>query len=233
MSKIVGILGGMGPLATVDLFAKIVQSTPAARDQDHLRIIIDNNPQIPPRVEAILNGAESPLGKMVESGRLLERAGAELIVMPCNTAHYWLTELQQAVGVPVVDMIACAAAYISRQSVGSRESTLLLATAATISTRLYQNAFAAAGLKIRIPNAAEQAAIDASVRQVKAGKVAENSYLDEISAMFARYAADGTQSVLAGCTEVPLLFPYLDDSLSKYDATAILARTVVELALGD
>ncbi len=100
MGKTVGILGGMGPLATVDLFAKIVENTPAVLDQDHLRIIIDNNPQIPPRVEAILQGGEDPLPAMVASAKLLAAAGADFIVMPCNTAHYWLDGLRAAVAVP-------------------------------------------------------------------------------------------------------------------------------------
>ncbi len=230
MRKTVGILGGMGPLATIDLFAKIVQHTPAAVDQDHLRIIIDNNPQIPPRVEAILNGAESPLPSMADSARLLERAGADFIVMPCNTAHYWLAELRQAVKVPVIDMIAAAAAHIARRPGASAGPTLLLATAATIGTGLYQKAFAVYGLTLVTPNEAEQKALDAAVRQVKAGAVADNPYLRELKAMVDRFAAAGVQAMLAGCTEVPLLFPFLG-GLEKYDATAILAETVVETAL--
>lgn len=230
MRKTVGILGGMGPLATIDLFAKIVQSTPASVDQDHLRIIIDNNPQIPPRVEAILHGAESPLPSMAQSARLLERAGADFIVMPCNTAHYWLEELRQAVKVPVVDMIAAAAAHIARQPGAAAGPTLLLATAAAIRTGLYQKAFAAHNLTLATPNEAEQKVLDAAVRQVKAGAVEDNPYLGELNAMVDRFAAAGSQAMLAGCTEVPLLFPFLG-GLEKYDATAILAQVVVETAL--
>lgn len=85
----VGILGGMGPMATVDLFAKIIECTPASVDQDHLKILIYNNPQIPSRVKAILDGTESPREELIRSAQVLEKAGANLIVMPCNTAHYW------------------------------------------------------------------------------------------------------------------------------------------------
>ncbi len=230
MGKTVGILGGMGPLATVDLFAKIVQCTPAAVDQDHLRIIVDNNPQIPPRVEAIIQGAESPLPSMARSARLLEGAGADFIVMPCNTAHYWIGELRQAVKVPVLDMIEAAAAYIARRRDAAAGPTLLLATAATIRTGLYQKAFAVRNLTLVTPNGAEQKVLDAAVRQVKAGAVADNPYLGELNAMVDRFAAGGTQAMLAGCTEVPLLFPFLGGP-EKFDATAILAQAAVETAL--
>ncbi|MDR7865715.1 MAG: amino acid racemase [Sporomusaceae bacterium] len=230
MRKTVGVLGGMGPLATVDLFAKIVQCTPAAVDQDHLRIIVDNNPQIPPRVEAILHGAESPLPGMARSARLLEEAGADFIVMPCNTAHYWIRELRQAVRVPVLNMIDAAAAHIAQRQGAAAGPTLLLATAATIRTGLYQKAFAVHNLALVMPNDAEQKALDTAVRQVKAGLVADNPYLGELNAMVGRFAAAGTQAMLAGCTEVPLLFPFLGGP-EKFDATAILAQAVVETAL--
>jgi len=90
--KVVGILGGMGPEATVDLFMKIIKATPAKKDQDHLRIMIDNNPKIPDRTLAILGRGKSPLKQLQETLHNLERAGAEVIAIPCNTAHYYYNE---------------------------------------------------------------------------------------------------------------------------------------------
>ncbi|MDR3591367.1 MAG: amino acid racemase [Negativicutes bacterium] len=233
MSKKVGILGGMGPLATVDLFAKIVQNTPATLDQDHLRIIIDNNPQIPPRVEAILEGAESPLPAMAESARLLEKAGADFIVMPCNTAHYWIEELRAAVSVPVYSMIENAAAFAAEKFGRLSGRILLLATGATVSLNLYQEAFAAKSLALQLPNLAEQEMLDKAVRRIKAGEVADNPYLADLNDMLAGYAAGGTEVLLAGCTEVPLFFPYLSDGLARLDATLLLAQMVVARAKGE
>ncbi len=230
MSKTVGILGGMGPLATVDLFAKIVENTPAVLDQDHLRIIIDNNPQIPPRVEAIMQGGESPLPAMAASAKLLAAAGADFIVMPCNTAHYWLAELQTAVDIPFYGMIDNAAAYIAANHRALSGRVLLLATAATVRLGLYQQAFAREGLALRLPNQDEQTVLDKAVRRVKAGELAANPYLDELNAMLARHAAAGAAAVLAGCTEVPLLFPYFTVPLEKFDATLLLARMAVARA---
>lgn len=89
MGKVIGILGGMGPEATAELFLRIIKATPAQRDQDHLRVIVDNNPKIPDRTAAILGEGQSPLPEMVRTARNLERAGVDFIVMPCNTAHYY------------------------------------------------------------------------------------------------------------------------------------------------
>lgn len=222
----------MGPLATVDLFAKIVESTPAVLDQDHLRIIIDNNPQIPPRVEAILQGAESPVPAMAESAKLLAAAGVDFIVMPCNTAHYWIEDLRAAVSVPVYSMIENAAAYVTENYRQLSGKILLLATAATVGLNLYQQAFAAQEMSLVLPSDEEQVMLDKAVRRIKAGEIANNPFLPEIEAMLARHAAAGTAAILAGCTEVPLFFPYLKGSMVRLDATLLLAQMVVARATG-
>ena len=95
MEKSIGILGGMGPLATADLLRKIVLVTRAEKDGDHVRVYIDDNPRIPDRTAAILSGGESPLPQMTDSLEKLEKCGASCIIMPCNTAHYFLPELQK------------------------------------------------------------------------------------------------------------------------------------------
>ncbi len=230
MSKTVGILGGMGPLATVDLFAKIVENTPAVLDQDHLRIIIDNNPQVPPRVEAIMQNGESPLPALVASAKLLAAAGADFIVMPCNTAHYWLAEMQAAVTIPIYSMIDNAAAYMAEHHRHLSGRLLLTATEATINLELYQQAFARHGMSLRLPDPDDRKIIDKAVRRVKAGELATNPYLGDINAMLARQAAEGTAAVFAGCTEMPLLFPYFTVPLERFDATLLLARMAVARA---
>lgn len=233
MRKVVGILGGMGPLATVDLFAKIVENTPAVLDQDHLRIIIDNNPQIPPRVEAILGDGISPLPAMAASAKLLAAAGADFIVMPCNTAHYWLADLRAAVDVPIYSMIDTAADYVAEHHSNFSGRILLLATEATISLNLYQQAFAARGMELQLPGAAQQKMLDKAVRRVKAGELAENPYLGELNEMLDGFTKSGTGAILAGCTEVPVLFPFFACDLSKLDATLLLAKMVVARGLDE
>ena len=97
--KIIGILGGMGPEATADLFYKIIKLTPAKKDQEHLRIIIDNNPKIPDRTKAILYKGENPLPELIKTAQNLEKAGANFIIMPCNTAHYYHHEIQKIINI--------------------------------------------------------------------------------------------------------------------------------------
>jgi len=232
MSKIVGVLGGMGPLATADLFTKIVQATPAAVDQDHLRIIIDNHPQIPSRVDFINGVGVNPLPQMVESARLLEKAGVDFIVIPCNTAHYWFADIQAAVGVPMFNIITCAAEYVAGQAGGVPERILLLARKVTLKTGLFQAEFKALGLELIVPEIDEQDLIEMAVEGVKAGEIAKSPYLSGFSAMLDNYHQAGVTAILAGCTEIPLLFPYLKDNLKKYDTTMILAEKVVREATG-
>lgn len=231
MSKIVGIIGGMGPMATADLFAKIVQATPASVDQDHLRIIIDNHPQIPSRVDFINGVGVNPLPQMVESARLLEKAGVDFIVIPCNTAHYWYEDIQAAIDTPMFNIITCAAEYVAGQSADNPERILLLARKATIHTGLFQASFKAMGLELIVPKPDEQDLIELAVEAVKAGSIAENPYLGGFNQMLGNYRQTGTTAVLAGCTEIPLLFAYLKDGLKKFDTTLILAEKVVREAM--
>ncbi|HHW42647.1 MAG TPA: amino acid racemase [Desulfotomaculum sp.] len=233
MSKKIGILGGMGPMATVDLFAKIVKNTPAATDQEHIRIIIDNHPQIPSRVCAILEGTESPLPALVESARLLEAAGVDFIIMPCNTAHFWLEELQKAVKVPIYSMIDHAAAYIQQHYPHFSGRIMLLASTATVQTNLYQNAFHARGLELRVPEPPDQEIVARAIDEVKAGHIENNAYLKQINVILNRYVAGGILAFIGGCTEIPLLYPYLEGDFAKLDPTLMLALMAIERARED
>ena len=115
--KTIGILGGMGPLATADLFEKIIAHTRAARDQEHLRVLIDSNTRIPDRTAAILQGGEDPAPELRSSARGLERQGAELLIMPCNTAHYFYDAVQSSVSIPVLHMIRIMVQALRRKGI--------------------------------------------------------------------------------------------------------------------
>ncbi|MGA2990632.1 MAG: amino acid racemase [Candidatus Korobacteraceae bacterium] len=227
MAKTVGILGGMGPLATVDLFEKIIKSTPAAKDAEHLRIIIDNNPQIPSRRLAITRGTESPLPALIASARGLENAGADFIAIACNTAHYWIDDLRRAVGIPILNMITCCASYVAERFPELSGKVLLFAGPGTVEAKLYQKAFAGLGMQLHLPTDQEQKLVNGAIDQVKAGFVENNPLLGPLNAVLSKYAAAGIGAVLGGCTEIPILFPYLKGDFRKLDATAILAEAVV------
>jgi len=231
MSKTVGILGGMGPLATADLFGKIIQITPAKVDQEHLRIIIDNHPQIASRVDSINGIGESPLPQMIESARLLEKSGADFIVMPCNTAHYWYDAIQNAIDIPMLSIITAAVEYVSEQSCGKPERILLLAREVTVRICLFQEAFTGSGISLVIPAAAEQELVERVVVGVKSGALADNIWLEQFSSMLEGYRQEGVTAVLAGCTEIPMLFPFMKSGLKKFDTTMILAEKTVKVAM--
>lgn len=224
----VGILGGMGPMATVDLFAKIIECTPADVDQDHLKVLVYNNPQIPSRIKAILEGTESPRDELIRSAQLLEKAGANLIAMPCNTAHYWYQDIQNAVKIKIINMIENAADIIQVQEANNK--VMLFATAATVKTRLYQEVFLAKNVCLEVPTTEEQQIIAKAIDETKAGKIDNNPYLTMIENTIAKYQQVGINSFVAGCTEIPLLFKHIKKNCNKIDPTLLLAKAVVKQA---
>ncbi|WP_043932519.1 aspartate/glutamate racemase family protein [Bacillus sp. EB01] len=233
MSKKIGILGGMGPMATADLFAEIVRNTPAKTDQEHIHIIVDNYPQIPPRVPAILQGTESPLPMLVESAQRLEAAGADFIIIACNTAHFWLDQLQKTVKVPIYSMIKYTATYIQRHYSYFSGKMILLASSATIQTNLYQKDFYSLGLHLSLPREQDQEVIDLAIKNVKAGHAETNDYIQQLSTILNRYEIEeGIVACIGGCTEIPLLFPYLKTDIVKINPTQLLAIMAVEQAKG-
>jgi len=226
--KIIGILGGMGPEATVDLFLKVVKSTPAKRDQDHLRIIVDNNPQIPDRTAAILRGGEDPTPALVETARNLERAGADFLIIPCNTAHYFHGRIQDAVSIPVLHMMTATADEIKTRGIAN---VGLLASDGTVQSGLYHKALTERGVEIIVPSPSTQEKLMAAIYGVKSGEFVA-------SARVAREAAEelieaGAGAVIAGCTEIPLILKDSDVSKPVIDATLALARAAVQRALGE
>jgi len=227
--RVVGILGGMGPEATIDLFTKIVRSTPASKDQDHLRIIIDNNPLIPDRQKAILEGGPSPVPLIIETARNLEAAGAGFIVIPCNTAHYWIEQIRGAVKIPVVDMIKETAEEVSELRPPVRTVGLLAATG-TVRSGLYQRHLLGMGIRTVCPSDRDQDGLMLAIYAVKAGDMSKSSAT--VVQIGQKLIAAGAEALIAGCTEIPLIVRAGDLSIPIVDATEVLARRTVEIALG-
>ena len=165
--KIIGILGGMGPLATADLFQKIIDLTEAKKDQDHARVLIDSNTNIPDRTAAILSGGEDPVPELTASAKLLEQAGAGLLIMPCNTAHYFYSRVSASVSVPVISIIEETAKRVKAEGY---EAALILATDGTIRSGVYETVFDRYGIRSVYPDANTQKGVmDLIYKGVKAG----------------------------------------------------------------
>jgi len=232
--KIIGILGGMGPEATIDLFTKIVKGTKARKDQDHLRILIDNNPKIPDRTLAIKKKGPSPFTQLLRSARVLEKAGANFILIPCVTAHYYYESLQRRINIPILHIVDETVEHIKVKLKGIRKIGLI-ATTGTVQTGLFQKTFSNTGIEVILPNHEIQSKwIMKAVygkRGIKVIGPSEGSkhLILEASRKLAR---QGAQAIIAGCTEVPLVLKDGDLSVPVIDPISILAKAAIQKAKG-
>lgn len=225
MKKTIGILGGMGPLATADLFRKIVLLTDAACDNGHIRVYIDDNSSIPDRTAAILDGGADPLPAMTDSLRKLEACGADCIIMPCNTAHYFLPRLQALTHVPFLSMLDSTARACRVRFPG--KTAAVLATRGTLSAGLYQQALAAESVPFLIPGGAEQDALMRIIYDgVKAG-APPDAYQADMASVLDALTGRGADYFILGCTELPLAAQALALSVPTVDPTAELAKAAI------
>lgn len=227
--KTIGIIGGMGPAATIDLYKKMVDNTPAEKDQDHIHVIIDSYPQIEDRTACILYGGKNPAPKLIESAKRLEKAGADALIMPCNTAHYFAKDIESAVNIPLIHIVRCSAESI-KNNYPETKKIGLIATTGTIKAGVYGNILNEYGFEtIDLPERIENNIMDCIYKGVKAGKTEEYSRLfqqcvDEITDL-------GADLLIEGCTEIPLIMPYVKTKLPAVDATYELACAAVKFAL--
>ena len=230
MSRIVGILGGMGPLATADLYRKIILATPAARDQDHLHVVIDADPSVPDRTAALRGEAPDPTPWLLRGARRLEAADVAFIVVPCNTAHAFLPAVRPQVAVPILDMIAETAARVRADFPAARRVGVL-ATRGTVESGLYHRALAAEGLEALVPDAAAQdELVGAAIAAVKAGDTSAAVGALVVEAGRGLVAA-GAEVLLAACTELPLVLTAANAPAPLLDPTQALAEAAVREAL--
>lgn len=226
---IVGVLGGMGPEATVELMRRVIQVTPARDDQDHIRMLIEHNPKVPSRIEALIDKTgESPAPVLVDMAMRLEAAGASVLAMPCNTAHAYAGDIRAAVQVPLLDMIALTAERISRMLLKNRRVGMLASTAVR-TLGLYERALEAHGLSTVYPG--NQDEVMGTIKAVKRGDTGSSQRLTLQS------AADdlndqGADILLIACTELSVLADALDDRYNVLDALDVLVEEIVACGLG-
>jgi aspartate racemase len=229
--KIVGIIGGMGPEATVDLMQRVIKATPALDDADHIRMIVDNNPKIPSRIKALLEGTgESPVPCLADMARRLEAWGADFLTIPCNTAHYYFEDIRSAVDIPVLNMIELTASQVIRDNPGIKRVGVLAATA-VLKTELYSTIFGRQGVAVIYPPDNLQAPLMGSIRTIKAGHYGQQE-VDGMKAAAESLMAGKVQALIVACTELSIIGDSLLPSprIALYDALQVLAEAIVKTA---
>ena len=225
MEPIIGILGGMGPEATVELFRLIIKLTPAKTDQEHFRILIDNNPKVPDRTAGIRGDGKDVLSALVDSGKTLQDAGAGFLTIPCNTAHYWLEDLRRSLSIPVIDMVGEAALSVNRHTPAIKTAGLL-ATTGTVEVGLYQKALKVNNIRVLLPDDEAQALVMEAIYKVKAGDYSVKENAVEIGN---RLIEQGAGGIVLGCTEIPLLVDHKDFECAVFNPLEILADKAIQM----
>lgn len=202
---LLGVLGGMGPIAGAYFAYRLAQLTPAERDQEHLPVILRNDPRIPDRSAAKLLGGESPLAAMREGMRFLASAGAGCIAIPCNTAHLWYDELRACADVPVLHIAHAVVRDLERLGVRSGRIGVM-GTPAVLQLGLYDAALRQSGYEpITLEDAEVERFCEKPIAAVKANREDE-AFADAVEGA-SRLRARGASAVILGCTELPLAIP--------------------------
>ena len=227
-----GVLGGMGPLATADFMRKLIELTPARSEAEHIPLILLSAPDIPDRVGPIMTGkGPSPLPVLLARRRLLEQSGARAIAMPCNTAHHWERELIEGCSIPFISIVDASMSAISK-AVAKGVAVGLVATAATLKSGFFQRRLETEGYRPMLPEATVQSeAILPGIALVKKNRLAEAEPL------FKRALDDllgrGAETILLACTEVDMAVGRTDAALRRrcIDTNEALAAACVKWAL--
>lgn len=229
MSQTIGILGGMGPEATVHLFNIIVKFTKADSDQDHIPIIVYNNPKIPDRTAAILHGRPSPLPALIEGAKRLEKAGADLIIMACHTAHYFYNEICSQINIPFLHLQRETLHHIEQKQKNIKRFGLI-ATTATIKMGLFQSIFNESknGLEIVVPGAADQEMMMTAMYGEKGIKLGFKKEPRELLLkVIAHLKEKNAEAIIAGCSETSIVLKENEFQLPVFDPLIITAKAAI------
>lgn len=226
MRKTAGVLGGMGPDATVDFMAKVIAATPAQTEQEHVRLLVDQNPAVPSRQAALLDNGEDPGPALAAMAVGLQQAGADFLVLPCNTAFAFAPAIRAAVDIPLVSIVDVAVdACRGHHEVG------ILATAGCLAANLYQDALVAAGITPVLPADDEVAEIQRLVFRIKNGDQG-----DEVRARMQGLAESlirrGAGAIVSACTEIPLVLKQEMLDVPLVSSTDELAKATAAICAG-
>ena len=229
--RLAGVLGGMGPDATVDFMAKVIALTPASRDQDHVRMLIDHNPRVPDRQAAILADGENPAPVLAEMAVRLEAGGADFLVIPCNTAHVFQDDILAVTRIPLISIIDASIEALT-EAAPQTEAVGILATSGCLQAGIYQRALEAAGKSSILPTASELDDLMTQIKSIKTGQTGAH-VATAMGELAKAISGRGAQAIIAACTEIPLVLDGAALDVPLISSTDVLAVKTVRLALGE
>jgi aspartate racemase len=200
--KVLGVLGGMGPLASAQFMLRLTQLTPVSRDQDHIPAVLWSDPRVPVRARIARPGDADPLPWLLRGIEGLKRAGCGAIVIPCNTAHVWYDQMAEAAGLPIPHIVDAAAADLARMGIAPGRIGVM-GTVVTLQTKLYQSRLNGLGWECIVPSDGQMARLVVpAIDLVKANQVADA--FEPLAEVVNDLAGRGATAVVLGCTEIPL-----------------------------
>jgi len=220
--KTIGVLGGMGPAATAAFQQRIIDLTDASDDADHVPLLIDMNPQIPSRIKAIMDGSEDPAPTLVQMAKGLEASGAQALTIPCNTAHFYAQKIEQAVDIPLLNMISLSATKI-RKTLGPVKVGML-ASPLTDDIRVFRDSFAPFDLEVIFPKDADH--VLSIIRKIKSDGIGGDMAW-QVSELGQELQDKGADCLLIGCSEFSLLQNQIRANLPVFDTVDILAKEAI------
>jgi len=233
-----GVVGGVGPAATVDFLQKVVRNTPAHRDQDHIKVLVEQNPQIPDRTGHLLGQGPDPTLALYATCRKLQAGQADIIAIPCNTAHAFVASIEQHLDIPIINMLTETVRHV-RESFPALRQVGLLATTGTLASGIYPRALESQGLREVVPPPVLQARMMNAIygpEGIKAG-FTSGQCVEDVHAVIDELVSRGVEVVILGCTELPLVFHSHEltarggQRVTLVDPTEILAIRCVSHAL--
>lgn len=227
-TRLPGVLGGLGPAATVDFLARLLRVADAVTDQEHIRVLVDHNPQVPNRNLALEDGGESPGPVLAAMGAGLEASGATFLVMPCNTAMAWASDIRAKTSVPLISIVD-EASRAAQRTKATRAG--VLSTRACAKAQLYEDGLRAVGLEPLSLDGDEWETFMTALYRIKAGDLEHGRAA--MRSLSEGLLGRGAEVIIAGCTEVPLVLGANDVPVPFIDSTEELARRTVAYARGE
>jgi len=223
--KIVGIVGGVGPAASNKFCELLIKNKKASIDQENIPFIHYCNPQISDRTDYALHGGENPIPEIIQTCNKLKHIGADFLIIPCNTAHLFLQEIQESVDIPIIDMIKLLVNRVKKDN-PSIKKIGILGTSATVKLKLYERYFNLVGIKTIVPNDSDQEKlVMKGIYSVKAGKnLFPKKLLKKAAENLIKKGAEG---IVLGCTEIPLVLNQKDFNITLYDPMDITAKEII------